>query len=80
MFLARCFFEDRGRFCVFNWQDREPSPVLRHDVLEKELMDSGMTQYEAHIEASLKYNYGKESDDYYAALKEHKNRGKNSRG
>ena len=54
--------------------------MLRHEVLEKELMDSGMTQYEAHIEASLKYNYGKESDDYYAALKEHKNRGKNSRG
>ena len=54
--------------------------MLRHEVLEKELMDSGMTQYAAHIEASLKYNYGKESDDYYAALKERKNRRKNSRG
>ena len=54
--------------------------MLRHEVLEKELMDSGMTQYDAHIEASLKYNYGKESDDYYAALKERKNRWKNSGG
>ena len=48
--------------------------MLQHEIFEKELMDSGMTQYAAHIEASKKYNYAKESDDYYAALKERKNR------
>lgn len=48
--------------------------LLKHEILEKELMDSGMSQNDAHIEASKKYNYAKESDDYYAALKEHKNR------
>ena len=48
--------------------------LLKHEILEKELMDSGMSQDDAHIEASKKYNYAKESDDYYAALKEHKNR------
>lgn len=54
--------------------------MLRHEILEKELMDSGMSQYAAHIEASKKYNYAKESDEYYAALKEHKNRSRNSGG
>ena len=48
--------------------------LLNHEIFEKELMDTGMSQYEAHIEATRKYNYTKESDDYYAALKEHKNR------
>ena len=37
-------------------------------------MDTGMSQHDAHIETSKKYNYTKESDDYYAALKERKNR------
>lgn len=48
--------------------------MIRHEILEKELMDSGMSQYAAHIEASKKYNYAKESDEHYAALKERKNR------
>lgn len=63
-----------------SWQrliNGNPEPhdlvMLQHEILEKELMDSGMTQHAAHIEASKKYNYAKESDDYYAALKERKN-------
>lgn len=48
--------------------------LLKHEILEKELMDGGMSQHDAHIEASKGYNYTKESDDYYAALKERKNR------
>ena len=48
--------------------------LLKHEILEKELMDAGMSQHDAHIETSKKYNYTKESDDYYAALKERKNR------
>lgn len=64
-----------------SWQrliNGNPEPhdliMLQHEILEKELMDDGMTQYAAHIEASKKYNYAKESDDYYVALKERKNR------
>ena len=48
--------------------------MIRHEIMEQELIDGGMSQHEAHIETSKKYNYGKESDDYYAALKEHNNR------
>ena len=70
-----------------SWQrliNGNPEPhdltMLRHEILERELMNSGMSQYSAHIEAAKKYNYGKESDDYYAALKEHKNRKRNGGG
>ena len=48
--------------------------MLRHEIYERQLMDAGTSQYDAHIEASKKYNYAKECDDYYAALKERKNR------
>ena len=48
--------------------------MLQHEILEQELMEGGLSQYQAHIEASKKYNYAKESDDYYAALKKRKNR------
>lgn len=48
--------------------------LLRHELMEKELMDAGMSQDDAHIETSKVYNYAKESDEYYAALKEDKNR------
>lgn len=64
-----------------SWQrlvDGHPDPhdltMIRHEIMEQDLVDSGMSQYEAHIETSKKYNYGKESDDYYAALKERKNK------
>lgn len=48
--------------------------LLKHEIMEKELMDGGVSQHDAHIETSKKFNFGKESDDYYAALKERKNR------
>ena len=48
--------------------------LLLHEQMEKELMDSGLSQDDAHIATSEVYNYAKESDDYYAALKENKNR------
>lgn len=47
--------------------------LLRHEQMEKQLMDSGMTQEEAHLVTSEKYNYSKEVRDYYASLKEHRN-------
>ena len=48
--------------------------LLKHEEYERELMSTGMSQYLAHIEASKKYNYAKESDAYYAALKKYKDR------
>ena len=42
--------------------------MLQHEIFESELMRSGMSQNDAHIEASKKYNYAKESDDYYGSF------------
>lgn len=64
-----------------SWQrliNGTPAPhdltLLKHEMFERELMEQGLSQDAAHIEASRLYNYAKECDDYYAALKEHKNR------
>lgn len=64
-----------------SWQrliNGTPAPhdltLLKHEIFERELMKQGLSQDAAHIEASKLYNYAKECDDYYAALKEHKNR------
>lgn len=46
--------------------------LLQHEIMEKELMSKGMTQEEAHIEASKKYNYSKEAGKYYAKIEKHK--------
>ena len=65
-----------------SWQrlvNGNPEPhdmtMIQHEVMERQLVEAGMTQEEAHIITAKKYNYAKESDDYYASLKEHKNRG-----
>ena len=62
-----------------SWQrlvDGRPEPhdltMIQHEIMEQEHINSGMSQYEVHIETSKNYNYGKESDDYYAALKKRK--------
>lgn len=64
-----------------SWQrlvDGHPEPhditMIQHEVMERQLVESGLSQYDAHIITTMKYNYTKESDDYYAALKEYKNR------
>lgn len=46
--------------------------LLKHEIMEKELMSKGMTQEEAHIETSKKYNYSKEAGEYYAKIEKHK--------
>ena len=48
--------------------------LIRHEVMEKELIKQGMTQEEAHILTSKKYNYGKEALEYYAKIKKFKNK------
>lgn len=46
--------------------------MINHEVMEKELMEQGMSQEEAHIKASKKYNYSKEAVEYYAKIKKYK--------
>lgn len=46
--------------------------LLRHEELESSLVSNGMSQLDAHIAASQKYNYGKEATEYYASLKKYR--------
>ncbi len=42
--------------------------MIRHELLEMEYVKQGMTQADAHMQASEKYNYSKESEGYYDNL------------
>lgn len=46
--------------------------LLKHELMEKKLMSKGLTQEEAHIETSKKYNYSKEAGEYYAKVEKYK--------
>lgn len=46
--------------------------LLKHEIMEKKLMQSGMSQEMAHIETSKVYNYSKEAGDFYAKIKKYK--------
>ncbi|MBQ8647445.1 MAG: phage minor capsid protein [Oscillospiraceae bacterium] len=48
--------------------------LLKHEILERQLMDGGMSQNDAHILASASHNYSKEADEYYGSLKKHRNK------
>ncbi len=48
--------------------------MIKHELLEQELMQSGMTQYEAHNKASQTYNYSKEAEEYHGNIEKHKKR------
>lgn len=48
--------------------------LLRHEIMEKELMDTGLSQSQAHNIANQTYNYGEGVKQYYGALKKHRNR------
>ena len=48
--------------------------LLRHEIMENELMDQGYSQDEAHILASKKYDYKKESEEYHGSVKKNKKR------
>ena len=47
--------------------------LLKHEVYERELVKQGIPQGEAHEIAQDKYNYAKETLDFYAALEKHQN-------
>ena len=48
--------------------------LIKHEVMERDLMKTGLSQNEAHIITSEKYNYKEESERYYADIKKNKKR------
>ena len=56
--------------------DGKPEPhdmtLINHELMEKELMEKGMSQEEAHIMTSKKYNYDKEANEFYGKIKKYK--------
>lgn len=46
--------------------------LIKHEMYERELMKTGLTQDEAHKLTSKKYNYDKEVDKYYAKINKRK--------
>lgn len=49
--------------------------LINHEIMERRLIAKGLTQDEAHKIASKKYNYRKESSEYYAKIKERRKKG-----
>ena len=45
--------------------------MIKHELMEKELMDQGMSQDEAHIVTSKRYNYGKEANEFYGKIEKY---------
>ena len=50
--------------------------LIRHEVYERKLIVNGMSQNEAHIRATMKFNYEKESREYYDKLEKRQKRKK----
>ena len=48
--------------------------LLHHEKMESDLMKKGISQEEAHRLTEQKYNYAKESREYYAKINKHKSR------
>ena len=46
--------------------------MLNHEILEKKLMEEGLSQEDAHLKASQEYNYSKEAGEYYAKIKKYR--------
>ena len=46
--------------------------LLYHEMMERELMEQGMSQEKAHIIASHKYNYDKEATEFYDKIKKYR--------
>ncbi|MGI5829791.1 MAG: minor capsid protein [Bradymonadia bacterium] len=75
---VRCFFPDFS--IAQSWQrlidgrdiKQHDLTLLKHELKERELMMQGMSQAEAHIEASKQFDYQLEKDKYYDDLKQYK--------
>ena len=48
--------------------------LLKHELMERDLIKQGYSQSEAHKKSEQKYNYAKESRDYYAETDKHKDK------
>ena len=72
----RCFYPD---FAIAqSWQrliagtpETHDLTLLRHELMERQLMLSGMSQDDAHLLASRKYNYTKEVREFYGSISKH---------
>ena len=53
--------------------------LLHHEKMESDLMKKGLSQLEAHRISEKKYNYAKESREYYAEINKHSDRTKKNR-
>ena len=45
--------------------------LIKHEIMESELMEQGYSQNEAHILASKKYNYGEETKKFYGKIEKY---------
>ena len=64
-----------GRFTRGNIEKHDLT-LIRHEIMEKDLIKKGYTQHEAHKIASKKYNYKKDAGEYYATIKKRQKRKK----
>lgn len=46
--------------------------MLKHEIMERELINNGMSQQDAHIATSKKYNYDKEATEFYGKIKKYR--------
>ena len=46
--------------------------LIKHEVMERDLMRAGLSQDEAHRLTSKTYNYQKESEEYYVNIEKNK--------
>ncbi len=46
--------------------------LLNHEIMERELIQKGMSQQEAHIITAKKYNYDKEAQEFYGKIKKYR--------
>lgn len=59
---------------LIDGKDIKPHDItlLNHEIMEKDLIKKGVSQEEAHLITSQKYNYGKEANEFYAKVKKYK--------
>lgn len=46
--------------------------LLKHEIMENELISQGLSQDKAHIKTTAVYNYDKEANEYYGKIKKYK--------
>ena len=55
--------------------DGKPEPhditLIKHEIMERDLIKQGYTQDEAHIITSKKYNYDKEATEFYGKIEKY---------